>query len=128
MQPQPPVRGDGGDHLAGLHSEREYQHIGWPTTTDVPATGTIWWFSSHRRAGTNATCWIDIRERIEAQRRTVPVELLRRVATGDTNRQVARDLGVSEGTVSKHLENIYARLEVHSRTEALARVGDLLAP
>jgi DNA-binding CsgD family transcriptional regulator len=33
---------------------------------------------------------------------------------------------VSEGTVRKHLENIYARLDVHSRTEALARAADLL--
>ena len=55
------------------------------------------------------------------------VQLLRRVAQGDTNRQVARDLGLSEGTVRKHLENIYARLEVHSRTEAVARAGALIA-
>jgi len=74
-----------------------------------------------------------IRDRVEAARRTVPVlttrqlELLRRVAGGATNRQVARDLGVSEGTVRKHLENIYARLQVHSRTEAISRVGQLLA-
>ena len=47
-------------------------------------------------------------------------QLLRRVARGGTNRQVAIDLGVAEGTVRKHLEHIYARLEVHSRTEAVA--------
>jgi DNA-binding NarL/FixJ family response regulator len=76
---------------------------------------------------------ISARDRAEAQRRTVPVltsrqvQLLRRVAQGDTNRQVARDLGLSEGTVRKHLENIYARLEVHSRTEAVARAGALIA-
>ena len=58
---------------------------------------------------------------------TRQLELLRRVAGGATNRQVARDLGVSEGTVRKHLENIYARLQVHSRTEAISRVGQLLA-
>lgn len=74
----------------------------------------------------------ELRDRVEAQRRDVPTltprqtELLRRVARGDTNRQLARDLGVSEGTVRKHLENIYARLDVHSRTEALARSRDLL--
>ncbi len=74
----------------------------------------------------------ELRDRVEAGRRTIPaltdrqVELLRLVARGATNRQVARDLGVSEGTVRKHLENIYARLDVHSRTEALARAGDLL--
>ncbi len=75
----------------------------------------------------------EIRDHVEAQRYAAPaltprqLELLRRVARGDTNRQVARDLGLSEATVRKHLENIYARLEVHSRTEALARVGPLLA-
>ena len=72
-------------------------------------------------------------DRVEAQRRTVPVltprqvQLLRRVARGDTDRQAARDLGLSEGTVRKHLENIYARLEVHSRTEAVTRAGALIA-
>jgi DNA-binding NarL/FixJ family response regulator len=40
---------------------------------------------------------------------------------------VARDLGLSEGTVRKHLESIHARLEVHSRTEAVVRAGDLIA-
>jgi DNA-binding CsgD family transcriptional regulator len=73
------------------------------------------------------------RDRIEAERRTVPdltprqLELLRRVARGDTNRQVAHDLGVSEGTVRKHLENIYRRLEVQSRTEAVAVMSPALA-
>jgi len=73
-----------------------------------------------------------IRDRIEAERHTAPpltprqLELLRRVARGDTNRRIARDLGLSEATVRKHLENTYARLQVHSRTEALARVGPLL--
>jgi len=72
---------------------------------------------------------VDIRHRIEAERRTIPaltvrqVELLRRVASGDTNRQIARALGLSEGTVRKHLEHIYARLGVHSRTEAVARIS-----
>lgn len=73
-----------------------------------------------------------IRDRVEAERHDAPpltprqVELLRRVARGDTNRRVARDLGLSEATVRKHLENIYARLDVHSRTEALAKVGPRL--
>jgi DNA-binding CsgD family transcriptional regulator len=48
-------------------------------------------------------------------------ELLRLVAAGHTNAQIARRLGVSEGTVRKHLENIYARLQVSSRTAAITR-------
>lgn len=49
-------------------------------------------------------------------------EILRRVATGASNTKIARDLGLSEATVRKHLENIFLRLHVLSRTEALARV------
>jgi DNA-binding CsgD family transcriptional regulator len=48
-------------------------------------------------------------------------ELLQLVADGYTNAQVGRRLGVSEGTVRKHLENIYARLQVSSRTAAVTR-------
>jgi DNA-binding CsgD family transcriptional regulator len=48
-------------------------------------------------------------------------ELLGLVAAGHTNAQIARRLGVTEGTVRKHLENIYARLQVSSRTAAVVR-------
>jgi DNA-binding CsgD family transcriptional regulator len=49
-------------------------------------------------------------------------EVLRRVATGASNTRIARDLGLSEATVRKHLENVFLRLGVQSRTEAVARV------
>jgi DNA-binding CsgD family transcriptional regulator len=48
-------------------------------------------------------------------------ELLRLVAEGHTNAQIGRCLGLSEGTVRKHLENIFARLGVSSRTAAVIR-------
>jgi DNA-binding CsgD family transcriptional regulator len=48
-------------------------------------------------------------------------ELLRLVAMGYDNTAIARRLGLSRGTVRKHLENIYARLGVASRTAAVAR-------
>lgn len=47
-------------------------------------------------------------------------EVLALVREGLTNREVARHLGVSAHTVRKHLENVFARLGVHSRTGALA--------
>lgn len=47
-------------------------------------------------------------------------EILHLVATGLTNRQIARALAVSEATVRTHLENIYTRLDVGNRTGALA--------
>jgi len=56
-------------------------------------------------------------------------ELLRLVAAGHTNSQIARRIGVSEGTVRTHLQNIYDRLQVSSRTAAVTRAfPDLLAP
>jgi len=61
------------------------------------------------------------RHRATAPLTSRQLELLRLVATGRTNAQVARWLGVSEGTVRKHLENIYRKLEVSSRTAAVTR-------
>lgn len=49
-------------------------------------------------------------------------EILRQVATGASDIQIARALGLSQATVPKHLENIFLRLHVLSRTEALARI------
>jgi DNA-binding CsgD family transcriptional regulator len=48
-------------------------------------------------------------------------QLLRLVAAGQTNRQIGRRLGVQESTVRKHLENVFQRLDVQSRTAAVAR-------
>ncbi|MEE3127315.1 MAG: AAA family ATPase [Actinomycetota bacterium] len=45
-------------------------------------------------------------------------EVLRLVAAGHTNRRIARDLGISEKTVSVHVSNVLRKLEVGSRTEA----------
>jgi DNA-binding CsgD family transcriptional regulator len=49
-------------------------------------------------------------------------ELLQLVGAGHTNRAIARQLGLSPGTVRKHLENTFARLGVASRTEAVATI------
>lgn len=48
-------------------------------------------------------------------------ELLGLVAAGYSNADIARLLCLSEGTVRKHLENIFRRLDVSSRTAAVAR-------
>jgi DNA-binding CsgD family transcriptional regulator len=56
-------------------------------------------------------------------------EVLALVATGRTNRQIARALFISEKTVSVHVSNMLAKLNARSRTEAaaLARRDGLLA-
>jgi DNA-binding CsgD family transcriptional regulator len=65
----------------------------------------------------------------DAERRRSPVpkltarqwDLLQLIAGGRSNFQIARQLGLSEGTVRSHLENIYARLNVSNRTAAVVR-------
>ncbi len=53
--------------------------------------------------------------------RLSPRELavLRRIAQGRANKEVARDLGISLRTVEGHLHNIFEKLRVGSRTEAI---------
>ena len=46
------------------------------------------------------------------------IEVLRLVVLGRTDRQIAQELVVSEKTVGRHLENIFARLGVSSRAAA----------
>ena len=48
------------------------------------------------------------------------LEVLRLVAAGKTNREIASELVVSEHTVARHLQNIFAKLGVTSRTAATA--------
>jgi DNA-binding CsgD family transcriptional regulator len=48
-------------------------------------------------------------------------QLLQLVAQGYTNYQIARRLGVAEGTVRAHLYQIYSRLGVSSRTAAVTQ-------
>jgi DNA-binding CsgD family transcriptional regulator len=48
------------------------------------------------------------------------LEVLRLVARGRTNREIATELTLSEHTVARHLQNIYASLGVSSRTAASA--------
>ena len=48
------------------------------------------------------------------------LEVLRLVASGKSNREIASTLVISEHTVARHLQNIYAKLGLSSRTAATA--------
>ena len=66
------------------------------------------------------------RQRLASQLTPRQRQLLRWVGEGYTNQQVARRMGLAEGTVRTHLNNIYARLGVSSRTEAVTRTLALI--
>lgn len=61
------------------------------------------------------TLWLSDRQR----------EVLQLAVTGRSNRRIAADLGISEGTVKQHLSAAYRTLGVRNRTEAVFAAVEL---
>ena len=68
-----------------------------------------------------------VRDRLETRERTPrssltprELEVLQLVAAGSSNREIGRQLMLSEATVKSHLVHIYDKLGVRSRTSAVA--------
>jgi DNA-binding NarL/FixJ family response regulator len=55
-------------------------------------------------------------------------EVLRLVATGLANKQIARRLGITERTVKAHLTSVFAQLGVTDRTQAALWAKEHLPP
>jgi LuxR family maltose regulon positive regulatory protein len=53
------------------------------------------------------------------------MEVLNLLAQGCSNKKIAESLVIARETVHKHLKNIYGKLGVHSRTEAIAHAREL---
>ncbi|NJN65958.1 MAG: response regulator transcription factor [Chloroflexaceae bacterium] len=53
------------------------------------------------------------------------LEVLRLLAQGQTNRQIAQNLIISAGTVKVHVQHIIAKLNVSDRTQAAVRAVEL---
>jgi len=49
------------------------------------------------------------------------IELLEQLKSGLTYDQVAANLFISSGTVRKHIQNIYGKLQVNNKTEAVQK-------
>jgi ATP/maltotriose-dependent transcriptional regulator MalT len=53
------------------------------------------------------------------------LEILERVSAGMSNRNIAEELILSTGTIKWYLSQIYSKLGVDSRTQAVARAREL---
>jgi DNA-binding NarL/FixJ family response regulator len=71
--------------------------------------------------GTDATTLI-LREEFAAATMLTPRQrgIMQLVGEGRRDAEIAHELWITTATVRKHLEHVYAKLGVHSRTEALA--------
>jgi two-component system NarL family response regulator len=50
-------------------------------------------------------------------------EVLRRMARGESNKEIGNSLSISEGTVKTHVKSILSKLGVAGRTEAVAKAA-----
>jgi len=53
------------------------------------------------------------------------IKVLERLAAGRSNKEIARDLGLSPNTVKTHVANLYGKLEVGRRTQAVGKAREL---
>jgi DNA-binding CsgD family transcriptional regulator len=62
-------------------------------------------------------------ERVRPSLTTREVDVVRGLAAGKSTAEIAHELWVTPATVNKHLEHVYRKLGVSSRTAALAAIG-----
>lgn len=96
---QAQARGIAPHYVAQLLAAFDEQHVSGPT---VPARSTL------------------VEPLTERER-----EVLHLLSTGASNREIARRLVVSLGTVKKHVSNLCGKLGVQSRAQAVARARAL---
>ena len=53
------------------------------------------------------------------------LQILKELITGDSNAEIGERLGVSAGTVKRHVENMLSKTGFHTRTELVAEAGRL---
>jgi DNA-binding CsgD family transcriptional regulator len=53
------------------------------------------------------------------------MKVLEELAAGRSNKEIARTLGLSPNTVKSHVANLFAKLEVGRRTQAVGKARDL---
>ena len=83
------------------------------------ARGEQGWVS--RRVAAQMSSWMREDDKDRRGLTAREIEVLQAVVAGKTNQEIGLSLGISEKTVEKHLEGVFAKLQVASRVEAAVR-------
>lgn len=92
-----------------------------PEAMKAAATGT----ASPMFAGHNGSDGLTTKERLATVLTDRQIDVLKLLAKGRPNKLIARELGISEGTVKIHLAAIFRALHVRNRLEALVAAQHL---
>jgi LuxR family maltose regulon positive regulatory protein len=97
------------------HDEEVLSALGWHRE----ATTSCWqkWHQRDERAGSPlvAISSLSSRER----------SILEQIGQGKSNKEIAKDLSIAPETVKSHVKNIFAKLAVKKRAQAVARAQSL---
>ena len=97
---------------------RQRQHPGGGST----------WFKTDSPAQTSSLrswCWRRPKASRSSSRSASELEVLRLIAEGLANTQIAARLYIEVGTVKRHINHIFGKLGVASRTQAITRARAL---
>lgn len=72
----------------------------------------------------NPSLKVNDADKIDFQLTTREVEVLTQLGAGLTYTKIAENLFLSPSTIRKHIENIYKKLQVHSKLEAVQKARD----
>lgn len=62
-------------------------------------------------------------EKLETVLTNRQVEILEQISNGLNYKEIAKNLFISSSTVNKHIENIYKKLQVHNKTDAISKAS-----
>ena len=114
---------DEGSSMAALLSEvLEAQQRG-RLAPDVPAYYLRKLLAVLERddLGVTTPAGVELREALSERE----LEVLAMLAAGKSNRQIASELFIALSTVKTHIKNIYGKLGVHSRMQAVSRAREI---
>jgi LuxR family transcriptional regulator, maltose regulon positive regulatory protein len=108
-----------GDLLSAILEARQRGHP--EAATQIPARYLAKLLAIHAQESATPGAG----ERLSEPLSERELEVLALVASGKSNQEIASSLFVSLSTVKTHINNLYRKLEVRSRTQAIARAREL---